>query len=109
MSAFILKPFAAVVRIVRTMKIQREQFRSQRALDSLPLHVRKDIGWPDRYLAPEARIQPEDWEKLTKRNIDLECTIVPLPEKRAATRHLSDQENAEMIRNYKSEAYAKAS
>ena len=35
------------------LKTMRDEARTVRLLDSLPVDLRKDIGWPDRY--PELR------------------------------------------------------
>jgi hypothetical protein len=50
------RPIAIAIRFAQQLRERREQYRAQRMLDSLPEHLRKDIGWPDRELEREVRV-----------------------------------------------------
>ncbi|MGB3833536.1 MAG: hypothetical protein WA975_16930 [Mesorhizobium sp.] len=44
----LLKTYAGKVRTIRN------EIRAERLMNSLPPHVRSDIGWPDRYVERES-------------------------------------------------------
>lgn len=49
--AFAIAPLLAILKEYRRKQDERRRFiRTQRALDNLPSDLRKDMGWPDRYL-----------------------------------------------------------
>ena len=50
------RPIATMMRFAQQLRERRDQVRAQRMLDSLPEHLRKDIGWPDRELEREVRV-----------------------------------------------------
>lgn len=62
MFAHFSRPIAIIIRFAKHMRLRRDQFRAQRVLDSLPEHLRKDIGWPDRELEREARVLGMNWK-----------------------------------------------
>ena len=45
----LLRSYAGKVRTIRN------EIRTKRLLNSLPPHLRADIGWPDRYAEEESR------------------------------------------------------
>lgn len=49
--ALAIAPLLAVLKEYMRKQDERRRFiRTQRALDNLPRDLRKDMGWPDRYL-----------------------------------------------------------
>ncbi|MFD1199696.1 hypothetical protein ACFQ3K_15440 [Brucella gallinifaecis] len=49
--AFAIAPLLAILKEYRRRKNARKRFvLTQRTLDNLPGELRKDIGWPERYL-----------------------------------------------------------
>ncbi|MBB5702923.1 hypothetical protein FHS76_002814 [Ochrobactrum daejeonense] len=53
--ALAIAPLLAVIREYRRRQNERRWFiRTQRAIDNLPKDLRKDLGWPDRYLEQRA-------------------------------------------------------
>lgn len=49
--ALAIAPLLAVLKEYMRRQNERRRFiLTQRALDNLPLDLRKDMGWPDRYL-----------------------------------------------------------
>ncbi len=49
--ALAIAPLLAVLKEYMRRQDERRRFvRTQRALDNLPRDLRKDMGWPDRYL-----------------------------------------------------------
>ena len=49
--ALAIAPLIAILKEYRRKHDERRRFvRTQRALDGLPKDLRKDLGWPDRYL-----------------------------------------------------------
>jgi len=49
--AFAIAPLLAILKEYRRRQDERRRFiLTQRALDHLPNDLRKDLGWPDRYL-----------------------------------------------------------
>ncbi|MEJ5020334.1 hypothetical protein WH297_11400 [Ochrobactrum vermis] len=49
--ALAIAPLIAVLKEYRRRQDERRRFiRTQRAIDGLPNDLRKDLGWPDRYL-----------------------------------------------------------
>lgn len=58
MHFFVLGFCRVVVRWLDTYRAYRamiDQFRTTRIVNSLPPHIRKDIGWPDGYGVPIGR------------------------------------------------------
>jgi hypothetical protein len=45
--------FGSFGQYVGKLRTMRNDIRTRRALDSLPLELRKDIGWPDRFRGRE--------------------------------------------------------
>lgn len=43
-------PFRSVRRYAGKIKTLRDDLRAERSMNSLPEAIRKDIGWPDRYM-----------------------------------------------------------
>jgi hypothetical protein len=43
---------AAMRHYAGTIRKIRNEIRTERMLNSLPSHIRADIGWPDRYARP---------------------------------------------------------
>ena len=49
--ALAIAPLIAVLKIYRRRYDERRRFiHTQRTIDGLPKDLRKDLGWPDRYL-----------------------------------------------------------
>jgi hypothetical protein len=49
--ALAIAPLIAILREYRRRHDERRRYvRTERALDGLPKDLRKDLGWPDRYL-----------------------------------------------------------
>ncbi|WP_343312765.1 hypothetical protein AAIB41_07915 [Brucella sp. BE17] len=49
--AFAIAPFIAILKRYRQRQDTRRRFvRANRLLDHLPEDLRKDMGWPERYL-----------------------------------------------------------
>lgn len=49
--AFAIAPLLAILKDYKRKQDERRRFvRTQRALDNLPSELRKDMGWPERYL-----------------------------------------------------------
>lgn len=49
--ALAIAPLLAILKEYRRRQNERRRFiLTQRALDNLPSELRKDMGWPDRYL-----------------------------------------------------------
>ncbi|MDT6939403.1 hypothetical protein RI570_04495 [Brucella pseudogrignonensis] len=49
--AFAIAPLLAILKEYRRRQNERRHYiLTQRALDELPGELRKDMGWPDRYL-----------------------------------------------------------
>lgn len=43
--------FRAIWHYAGKLRTMRNEVRTMRFLDSLPTDIRKDIGWPDRFIA----------------------------------------------------------
>lgn len=49
--ALAIAPLLAILKEYRRRQDERRRYvLTQRALDNLPSELRKDMGWPDRYL-----------------------------------------------------------
>lgn len=49
--ALAIAPLIAILKEYRRKQDERRRFiRTQRVIDGLPKDLRKDLGWPDRYL-----------------------------------------------------------
>jgi hypothetical protein len=47
--------FRAIRHYAGKVQTMREEYRTERFLNSLPASIRKDIGWPDSYPQRRAR------------------------------------------------------
>jgi len=57
MTRFILSIFDPLWRYAARLRAARNQILTERLLDSLPLDLRKDIGWPDSYFDSTGRVE----------------------------------------------------
>jgi hypothetical protein len=56
--------FSTLSNLAAELRLAREEARTRRIVDSLPIEIQKDIGWPDTFTKRiVARSHGEAWPK----------------------------------------------